>query len=590
MTKADFPFLADWFAISFRWLGLLGATLALAIAKDLQWFAVAILILPAIWNIAMSILAMLNRRMRYHRLINIAIDCLASFLLFIVTGGITGPLSWISLLALLSAAIYYEWRGIVVTALILSLLGIGWGALFNISSPNFWIPYALLALYNFSLGFILALGSTRLMHGLRSNYHNQLRKRVEMEKIAQAKERNRLQAFYQLTETLSSTLNYSLVLDAILDLSQTALTGQESISDPLTSAVLLFSDDQLIVANARRFSPSDSKRTFPGKAGIIEDTLTSGEVKTTSAIRQDPELGRISAFQNCGGAVCLPLSRGLDSFGLMLFANQDPLFFNPDRLELLQMISHQAVIAIQNAQLYQQLQLDNKHILETQEEARKKLARDLHDGPTQSIAAIAMRLEVTRKMITQSPQAIEPELKRIEDLARRTTREIRHMLFTMRPLILESEGLTAALHAIAEQTYATYQQRVKVDLNRQVVDRMDLAKQSVVFYLVEEAVNNARKHAQAKLILVRLQTHAQDFEVAVLEILDNGVGFNTAEIEGDYAHRGSLGMINLKERTDLVNGLLNIESLPGKGTRVRVFIPLSNNAADRLQRGMINTL
>ena len=208
----------------------------------------------------------------------------------------------------------------------------------------------------------------------------------------------------------------------------------------MPSAVLLFSDSKLIIANARRFSPSDSKRTFPGNNGILKDVLTTGVEQTTSSIRTDPELGELYAFQTCTNAICLPLARGLDSFGLMIFANPNPLFFTPERLELLVMISHQAVIAIQNASLYQQLQQDNDHIIEMQEEARKKLARDLHDGPTQSVSAIAMRLEVVRKMLTNSPKEVEPELKRIENLARRTTQEIRHMLFTMRPLILESEG------------------------------------------------------------------------------------------------------------------------------------------------------
>ena len=71
----------------------------------------------------------------------------------------------------------------------------------------------------------------------------------------------------------------------------------------------------------------------------------------------------------------------------------------------------------------------------------------------------------------------------------------------------------------------------------------------------------------------------------LLEIIDNGVGFDLDEIEGSYSHRGSLGMVNLQERTQLVNGLLNLQSEPGRGTRVQVYIPLSSAAIDRLQQG-----
>jgi len=588
MRKADFPYLADWFAISFRWLNLLGSTIALAIVKNLQWYSIVILMVLALWNIFMSVLAMLNRRLQWHRIINIAVDCLVCILLFTLTGGITGSLSWISVLSLITAAVYYEWRGSILTALILIITETGWIYFKNSDILNIWIPILTLVFFNLLMGVILAFGSTRLMNSLRQNYQDQVKKRLDNMKNAQIQERNRLQAFYQLTETLSSTLNYSQVLDSILDLSQIALTGQNNGTDTMPSAVLLFSDSKLIVANARRFSPSDIKRSFPGNHGILKDVLTSGVEQTSSSIRTDPELGELYAFQTCTSAVCLPLARGLDSFGLMIFANSDPLFFSPERLELLVMISHQAVIAIQNASLYQQLQQDNEHIIETQEEARKKLARDLHDGPTQSVSAIAMRLEVVRKMMTYSPKEVEPELKRIENLARRTTQEIRHMLFTMRPLILESEGLTAALHAIADKTLMTYQQRVRVETNEQVINKMDMTKQTVVFYLAEEAVNNARKHAQAKLILVRLIGNTEDSEIAVLEIIDNGIGFNASEIEKGYSHRSSFGMINLKERTELINGLLHVDSVPGRGTRIQVFIPLSISAVDRLQHGLVN--
>ncbi|MHB8133704.1 MAG: GAF domain-containing sensor histidine kinase [Anaerolineaceae bacterium] len=588
MRKADFPFLADWFAITFRWLSLLGSTIALAMVKNLQWYLIAILMLLIFWNVAMTVLAMLNRRLQGHRFVNIAVDSIVCFFLFTLTGGTTGPLSWISVLSLITAAVYYEWRGSILTALILIISEIGWIYYNSSDILNNWVPILTLVIFNLFLGIILASGSTRLMNSLRQNYKSQVKKRLDMEKNAQIQERNRLQAFYQLTETLSSTLNYSQVLDSILDLSQIALTGQNDPSDTMPSAVLLFSDSKLIIANARRFSPSDLKRSFPGNNGILKDVLTTGIEQTTSSIRTDPELGELYAFQACTNAICLPLARGLDSFGLMIFANPDPLFFTPERVELLVMISHQAVIAIQNASLYQQLQQDNNHIIEMQEEARKKLARDLHDGPTQSVSAIAMRLEVVRKMLTNSPTEVEPELKRIENLARRTTQEIRHMLFTMRPLILESEGLTAALHAIADKTFLTYQQRVRVETNEQVINKMDITKQTVVFYLVEEAVNNARKHANAKLILVRLIANADDAEIAVLEIIDNGIGFNASKIEEDYSHRSSFGMINLKERTELVNGLLNVNSVPGKGTRIQVFIPLSISAVDRLQRGLVN--
>ena len=100
---------------------------------------------------------------------------------------------------------------------------------------------------------------------------------------------------------------------------------------------------------------------------------------------------------------------------------------------------------------------------------------------------------------------------------------------------------------------------------------------------IEEAVNNARKHAQANEIQVRIKFPGKETCIVMLEIIDNGVGFDVDGVLGNYERRGSLGMVNLRERTELINGLLRIDSVLGKGTRIRVFIPLNDEAADRLR-------
>ncbi|OQX61859.1 MAG: hypothetical protein B5M51_06880, partial [Anaerolinea sp. 4484_236] len=105
-------------------------------------------------------------------------------------------------------------------------------------------------------------------------------------------------------------------------------------------------------------------------------------------------------------------------------------------------------------------------------------------------------------------------------------------------------------------------------------------KQGVIFFLVEEALNNARKHAKAASVKVRLCS--LEHSLMMLEIQDDGVGFDVKAVNQTYEKRGSLGMINLSERTELINGLLHIDSAPGKGTKVQVFIPLTEEAADRL--------
>jgi signal transduction histidine kinase len=160
------------------------------------------------------------------------------------------------------------------------------------------------------------------------------------------------------------------------------------------------------------------------------------------------------------------------------------------------------------------------------------------------------------------------------------------MLFTLRPLVLESQGLVVALQLMADKVKETYAQNVIINVEENILQDLEVGKQGVVFFIVEEAINNARKHAQAKHIWVTLRPFEK--EMVLLEIQDDGVGFDVASVNRSYDKRGSLGMVNLRERAELVNGVLNIQSAPAKGTRIQVFIPLTDEAADRLHRSSGN--
>lgn len=405
----------------------------------------------------------------------------------------------------------------------------------------------------------------------------------------QQTDRQQLHAIYDLISALSASLNYQRVLDNVLDLSASILGLPGGSVERLVSAVLLFSKNQgrpteLCVGSARRFTPADMHILLPGNQGHLRYVIDEGEPVLIRKIAEDPELGRIVSLRACQAAYCIPLRAGLETYGLLLFAHPDSNFFTPYRTELLQILSHQAAIAIQNASLYNDLKLDKERIMEIQEEARKKLARDLHDGPTQSVAAIAMRINFARRMFDRDAKAAGEELVKIEDLARRTTKEIRHMLFTLRPLVLESQGLIPALNAMADKMRETYNQNMVVEADPKLAADLEVSKQAVIFFITEEAVTNARKHAQAENIWVRLKNYEEG--IALLEIADDGVGFNVGEVDARYDQRGSLGMVNMRERAELVSGVLNIDSSTGKGTRVQMLIPLNEEASDRLRNQM----
>ena len=571
------PYVADWYAISLRWLIFLGLVVSLGLGGIL--FSVAIWPLSGLilWNLVMTVFAGLSARMSYHRQISVAVDLLLAGAFFWLQGGLYGPAMWAGLLPILTSAIYFELWGALIVATLFSVLEIASMGLANISQA--FLRVSLIAFAStFGIGLVFGLICRQLIKYLREMRET----RIDEEQRHIRMENERWRALYELTSTLTGTLSYKRVLDSVLDLGYAALNpdSESEVDEKLVSAILLFKGDQLTVGSARRFTNADQRAQLAASEGVLKRVIDEGEAVLTTNVSYDPELGRVIALRSCTAAYCFPLRSGFNVYGASLFAHADPNYFTRDRTDLLDMIGRQAVIAIQNARLYQDLLEEKERMMEVHEEARKKLARDLHDGPTQSVAAMAMRINITRRMFDKDEKKAKEELVKIEELAHRTTKEIRHMLFTLRPLILESQGLKAALLSMAEKMRETFTQNVVVDINEKIIENLEMGKQGVLFYIVEEAVNNARKHAAAPNIWVRLKQ--MDPGLSLLEIQDDGVGFDLHGVSNNYENRGSLGMINLRERTELVNGLLNIQSQPGKGTLIQVYVPVTEEAADRL--------
>ncbi len=580
MRRFETPYVADWFAISLRWVVLVGLIFSLSLNGRLASVPFASLAFMLAWNIVMSILAGMSiRMMAYHRQIVLVADFLLAVVFFWAQGRLTGPAAWVGLMPILTGAVYFEMWGAFLAALLFGFVQ------FLMSRDQLLSSFNLTALSDILLTLLFGAAAGFSGRFAMRRLRTERQTRMDAEERRRRMEGERLRAIYELTSTLTATLSYKRVLDSALDLGTTALNPNPDPDDPnvderLVSAVFLFRGNELKIGSARRFTNADLRVQLQGNEGILKRVFDDGEAVLTSDIGYDPELGRIIALRSCTSAYCFPLRSGFNVYGAMLFAHPDPNYFTKERCGLLDIIGRQSVIAVQNARLYQDLVEEKERMVEVQEEARKKLARDLHDGPTQSVAAMAMRINLARRMMSRDVNEATGELMKIEELAHRTTKEIRHMLFTLRPLILESQGLTAALQAMAEKMRETFSQNVIINVDEKLLENLEMGKQGVIFYIIEEAANNARKHANAPHIWVRLR--AFEAGIALLEIEDDGLGFDVESVHKSYDKRGSLGMVNLRERTELVNGLLNIDSAPGKGTRIQVYIPLTEEAADRL--------
>lgn len=415
----------------------------------------------------------------------------------------------------------------------------------------------------------------------RSHRRSSKRDDLDLERKELIREVEKLRTILRKSALLYSSMESGQVLELALELGSSLLSESGEGDPNIISALLLVSGSNLEIQTARGFTQSDMRVTLGGSKGVLAESLNRAETLQCANPGQDPELHQLASMQKCSVAICVPLSMDMNVYGLMLYAHESPDFFRSDRIELLDAIASQAMIALQNAQLYQDLAHEKERMAETLEEARKKLARDLHDGPTQSIGAITMRVNFARRLMERDPKAAADELFRVEELSRRTCKEMRQMLFTLRPLILESSGLIEALRHLAEKAQDTYGQSVIVEAEPDAADELELGKQTVLFYVAEEAINNSRKHAKATHLWVRAEERG---DVFVLEIVDDGVGFDLKALSDGYEERGSLGMVNMRERAEIVNALLKIDTRVGGGTSIKLAVPLTPDAADRIRR------
>jgi signal transduction histidine kinase len=400
---------------------------------------------------------------------------------------------------------------------------------------------------------------------------------VELEKLRLENARGKLLS--EMAMTLSATLNYKKVLRATVDaaFNAMAMTSSGTKDDTAVAMVLLFGDrGMLYVASGRNISRKDQGRKISAEEGIVSRTISTADVLITQRAHLDKSITSFASTPGSRSAICAPLRAGFQTYGVLLFCSTVPDFYNEEHKTMLTAFCSQAIIALQNAQLFEDVHKEQQKILEKESEARRKLARDLHDGPTQSVAAIVMRLNFIKMVIEKGDiEKAYDEVMKVEQIAQDTTTEIRTMLFAMRPVILETQGLVPALDQYADRLNKTEPFQVKV-VNRGYEGQLDHEAESVVFAIMEEAVGNAKKHAEATEIRILLLVKA---ETLYVEIRDNGVGFDVAATQSTYDQRSSLGLINMNERAEMVGGECVLESTPGKGTAVRAKVPF-NRAKD----------
>jgi two-component system sensor histidine kinase DegS len=211
-------------------------------------------------------------------------------------------------------------------------------------------------------------------------------------------------------------------------------------------------------------------------------------------------------------------------------------------------------------------QLFGAKIIKAQEEERRRVARDIHDGPAQYMANVVFRVEVCERLLDQDLARVREELKELGGQVRLCLQETRKIIFDLRPMTIDDLGLAPTLRRILD----TLKERYGILTELRIIgqERRFTSVQEVgAFRLIQEALTNAEKHAKAGKIVVKLEFR-NDFVSAVVE--DDGIGFDI------HASRSSnsFGLVGMSERAELLGGEAIVNSLPGHGTKVFVKVPI----------------
>lgn len=208
-------------------------------------------------------------------------------------------------------------------------------------------------------------------------------------------------------------------------------------------------------------------------------------------------------------------------------------------------------------------------IIEAQEEERKRISREIHDGPAQMLANLMVRSDLIEYVYKgKGPEEAFVEVRSLKESVRSTLREVRRIIYDLRPMALDDLGLVPTLKKYL-QTIEEYNKASKIYFtNYGTETRLPTKHEVALFRLVQEAVQNAYKHAEATVITVTLDI--KESHVTVM-IKDDGKGFNVNEVSSQ-----SFGIIGMKERVDLLDGMITIDSELGAGTVILIQVPLTN--------------
>jgi signal transduction histidine kinase len=391
-----------------------------------------------------------------------------------------------------------------------------------------------------------------------------------------AKENMRLKTLlplFELNKSLVSELDADKIFNRIVN-----LVCIETRADRVSLMLMDEISQQLIIKSAIG---------LPGELigrgeEISDDSIAWSVVETGRAILLNGEAKQIKLTGNpeVVSSLCVPLLLKKKVIGVIncsKITSRTP--FTEGDLELLYILAGQAAIAIENATLFDSVRMQQRNLerflkksLTAQEDERRRISSELHDGLAQWLVSASYGMQLCEAYLTSSRQDDTlTEIKRTNNILNQSVKELRRIILDLHPIALAELGLIEALRRQVEG----FNRESGAECDFRIVGGMgnlSLIQEVSIYRIILEAMNNIRKHARAAHVDLVLKF---DLEYAIVDISDDGLGFDLSEALSDKGAKSSIGLITMKERAEMLGGKMQVETAPGDGTRIFVKLPVS---------------
>ncbi len=394
--------------------------------------------------------------------------------------------------------------------------------------------------------------------------------------------RNReLSALNAIDATVSQSLNLKDVLEnamqKVLEVTGTT-AGCVFLSDSDGNKLEMMN----CIGSSNVFKCQESSSS--GANCACHQVLRYGQTLMVNHVSQCPMLGEDKVMkEDTGCFASVPIKSKDRTLGIMNVACSGKGCFTEDDFRLLDSIGYHVGLAIENSILYEEAKQKEKlrgqllsSVISAQEEERKRIARELHDEFGQTLTGLIMSIESSENMTLPEQSPLKEKLKNAKSLVARALENMRRLTLNLRPSALDDLGLIAAIRAYAQTHLEAVGVQVEFE-TKSLSERLAPTVETALFRIIQEAINNIAKHAEAHNVRIQLEVNSGKI-TAIVE--DDGQGFDVVAVFKSRTGAQSLGLLGIQERATLLGGSFNIKSRIGQGTRLVVEIPTVSSAGE----------